>query len=93
VPPTLLARADEVIEFLEGHVSDSQEEWLRRCPFTQQLSNFECKLPNRSEMSRTFLLKEFEQFCFSYPADGCHVPAAFPSILGMANDASDLSDA
>jgi hypothetical protein len=25
-------------------------------------------------------LKEFEQFCFGYPADGHHVPVAFPSI-------------
>jgi hypothetical protein len=51
------------------------------------------QVANRSEMSRTFLLKEFEQFYFGYPADGCHVPAAFPSILGMTNDASDLSNA
>jgi len=41
---------------------------------------FECELPNRSEISRTLLLKEFEQFCFGYPADGRHVPVAFPSI-------------
>jgi hypothetical protein len=41
-------------------------------------------------MSRTFLLKEFEQFCFGYPADGCHASVAFPSILGMTNEWESL---
>ena len=48
---------------------------------------FECELPNRSEISRTLLLKEFEQFCFGErgwpPCAGCLPlnrpwPAPFP---------------
>jgi hypothetical protein len=66
-PAVLLFALVQLHEPAMRDVSDSQEKWLRRCPYPQQLSNFECKLPNRSEMSRTFLLKEFEQFCFGYP--------------------------
>jgi hypothetical protein len=63
--------------FLTGQQERTRELHEAMPPYST-VKQFRMQLPNCSEMGRTFLLKQFEQFCFDYHADGCHVPTAFP---------------